>query len=224
MTKKRIVKQLLSTELLKAKGVVETLAQKIEAEQTSIDEARSRVRELKEDLVCAQHEFQRLEELSIIETGLPPNIIALRNEILAKKKEAERTDITINRRDFLEGEIKQLTKKLSKSCPHTFVFSYNGYGGDRDGDGAYSELRVCAVCGLEEESEYQVLADSYPHLVKRDWENDSHFKKRFNRPSIWRPFETLIEMFKSAAGRRNIEWPKEEEKKEKMIKGGHFRQ
>lgn len=214
MTKKHSSENVLKENLCVAEQEAVELRQKVELEEEIQRTAKKTEKELARELMSKERTIRGLKERITIRQGLPTRLYRLRSQILQKKEEATRRDITIERKEILEKEIRESIQKLQDTCPHAFVLSYDGYEGSylSDCSDAYHGVHVCVICSLKESSKstsedvYDVLAKQEDRLIKRDLRGDNSIES-LRHLEVWQPIKEFLETFWNSAGSMNAEWP-----------------
>lgn len=157
-----------------------------------------------------EREIRQLEELLILENGLPSQVTILRNTLVAMKERALLETITIAEKKFLDQDVVGITKNLQQICPHTFVLQVQDCYFDSfspDQDRSHYGIRICIICGLNDisssyrEEIFAILYKGPNQLVKRD------LRDKAKRGLDWDlPLNAYLETFKRSAGNPNAEW------------------
>ena len=214
MTKRRPSKNTLKENLCVTEQEAVELQQKVELEKEIQRTAKKTEGELARKLMSKERTIRGLKEQITIRQGLPASLHQLRSQILQKKEEATRRDITIERKEILEKEIRESIQRLQDMCPHAFILSYDGYEGSHlnEWNGAHCGVHVCVICSLKESSKstsedvYDVLAEQEGRLIKRDLRGNNS-RESLRHLEVWQPIKEFLETFWRSAGSINAEWP-----------------
>lgn len=202
----------LELELRTAQIESERLKRQIKLQNDLICKANAEKIRLERTLQEKNNRAIALEELKIVKSSLPKPVLVLRKRLTIHIENAKSENITIARKKQLDAEINKITAELHKTCPHTFILSYDGYEGSYLNE--YSDARHghrrCVICGFSEFSgstkndEYHVLTGQNERLIKRDLREE---KKWPLRDTELENLDFVFETFRRSAGDRNIHWP-----------------
>ena len=171
------------------------------------------------DLDVMHRAHQILTELLFIREGVSRELAKLQKSIESLRKEGDRRDITVARRDEIVAKVKALSDTLKGKCDHRFVFSYDAYRGSysMDYEDSKYEVRRCMVCGFRDESKqlessvFDVLNNSDKWLIKRDLRGESY---RYR--TDFESYDRIRAMLLNSLGSRNADWREDPEPKTKQ--------
>ncbi len=216
----------LNADILARNQMLEALHTGLTRSEQRLKDAQNSVRNQEEAIRRAEREMYKQHDLLLVVRGVDPDVLKMRDAIVAKTARAESKRISVGSAEKLCEDVEALKEAIVKQCPHTFVLSYDGDPGSQSYDysDAYPGIRRCIVCGFMEicssrtaDTHYQTLREQPSvRMIVRDLRsyrfNDHHgighcgdFRRRFE----WEPLSFYLDMFALSAGSMNAIWPEE---------------
>jgi hypothetical protein len=169
-----VARELIEERIIQARRAVADVSAILERIEKQRTELGQRARETEGAKSAAEAALKTLTMASVLNKGVPANIVKLKNEILAKTAESLRDDILVSEKARLDTEIRKLEAELQKQCAHPFVVQtrmpYTG-SYSHDHEDQHKGNRVCAVCHFGEDSEssrdntYKILTDAPERVI-----------------------------------------------------------
>jgi hypothetical protein len=160
---------------------VAEIRKEVAAAETSIEGIKSQMEELdrrwKKEAAAMwklRDKLNVLVQAEVLNRGIPPEIVALRNELAEKIKLAKKGPVFLGEEEQLKMEISLLEKALQLKCDHSLVMetiqpdSGNPLICEDNGSPGY---RVCLVCNLgewsyaDEPGAYKILSNDSARRV-----------------------------------------------------------